>query len=159
LRTIIGILIALPSAIHAQTEKAEFADLGEAAWRCAYLAAWSADYQEAKRLFSIGEQAYRVWISMPTASMPPSTQRHDEPTAEITPEHRERITALQAAQRRVKAQYLGSWESEISPSPDFKLGQIWQEITDEARRNIRTHTDWDAEAVRTLEQENCKWIK
>jgi hypothetical protein len=159
LRTIIGILITLPSAIHAQTEKADFADLGEAAWRCAYLAAWSADYQEAKRLFSIGEQAYRVWISMPTASIPPSTQGHDELTAERTPEQREQRTALEGAIRRINAQRLGFWGSEISPSPDFQLGQIWQEVTDEAHRNIRTHTDWDAEAVRTFEQENCKWIK
>jgi hypothetical protein len=156
LRTIIGILIALPSAIHAQTEKAEFADLGEAAWRCAYLAAWSEDYQEAERLFNIGEQAYRTWFSMPTASIPPSTQGHDEPAAEITPEQE---TAIKSVMRRINAQRLSFLGSELSPSPDFQLGQIWEKVTDTAHRNIRIHTDWDAEVIRTFEQENCQWIK
>lgn len=154
MRTIIGILIALPSVIHAQSEKAEFADLGEAAWRCAYLAAWSEDDEEAERLFDIGKQAYRAWLSMPAATAPPPTQGRDEPSAEMRPEME---AAIERAGRRASAQHPSFWGSE--QSPDFKLGRLWQEVTDEAFKSLKTHTDWDAEAKRSFEQENCAWIK
>lgn len=170
MRSIIWVLIMLPSVGFAQTEEAEFEDLGEAAWRCAYLAAWREDFEEAKRLFDIGEQAYRKSLVMsvnaePTQEEPTETQDSEQQASPSRDDVARSIMGpIYAMQRQMIAVQPGEWGSE--PSLEFQLGSTWQEVAAETDRRIHLDNfgavDFDEvekSVASAFREQNCAWIR
>ncbi|WP_306133453.1 hypothetical protein [Roseivivax marinus] len=160
----IGIIAALAllsaTAVPAQTKEADQAELGKAAWRCAYLAALQGEYSEARRLFLLGEQSYRASLSAVAEPMDYQKPPAEQEDKEVQPSDEQR-RAIQAAMRRLDASHPEEWDGEnrVSLSDDFLLGRRWNFIWRDVYSELFKTGDMEKAGKEAFRKENCAWIR